>query len=68
MGEFRTRDSCYRVRIYEVSARAFIPYLNEISHLVNYVKNDGNGENRLSGQDALRDLEVIAKAYKNQIE
>jgi predicted dehydrogenase len=45
----------------------FIPYLNEISHFVNYVKNDGDSENRLSGQDALRDLEVIAKAYKNQI-
>jgi len=46
----------------------FIPYLNEISHFVNYVKIDGNCENRLSGQDALRDLEIIAKAYKNQIE
>jgi predicted dehydrogenase len=45
----------------------FIPYLNEISHFVNYIKNDDNGENRLSGQDALRDLEVIAKAYKNQM-
>jgi hypothetical protein len=47
----------------------FIPFLNEISYFVNHIKNDeGNGENRLSGQDALRDLEVIAKAYKNQIE
>jgi len=45
----------------------FIPYLNEISHFVNHVKDDGNGENRLSCQEALRDLEVIAKAYKNQI-
>jgi predicted dehydrogenase len=44
----------------------FIPYLKEISHFVDYIRND-NGENRLSGEDALRDLEVIAKAYKNQI-
>jgi predicted dehydrogenase len=44
----------------------FIPYLKEVSHFVNYVKNDDGGENRLSGEDALRDLEVIAKAYKNQ--
>jgi predicted dehydrogenase len=45
----------------------FVPYLNEISHFVNHVKNDDNGENRLSGEEALRDLEVITKAYKNQI-
>jgi predicted dehydrogenase len=44
----------------------FIPYLKEISHFVDYVQND-NGENRLSGEDALRDLEVIVTAYKNQI-
>jgi predicted dehydrogenase len=43
----------------------FIPYLSEISHFVNHIKNDG--ENQLSGEEALRDLEVIAKAYKNQI-
>jgi predicted dehydrogenase len=45
----------------------FIPYLKEVSHFVDYIRND-NGENRLSGEDALRDLEVIAKAYKNQVE
>jgi predicted dehydrogenase len=44
----------------------FTPYLKEVSHFVDYIRND-NGENRLSGEDALRDLEVIAKAYKNQI-
>jgi len=46
----------------------FIPFLNEISYFINHIKNDdGNGENILAGQDALRDLEVIAKAYKNQM-
>jgi len=45
----------------------FIPYLKEISHFVDHVKNDDNGENRLSGEEALRDLEVITKAYKNQV-
>jgi predicted dehydrogenase len=44
----------------------FIPYLQEISHFVDYIQND-DGENRLSGEDALKDLEVIAKAYKNQV-
>ncbi|MDH7607600.1 MAG: Gfo/Idh/MocA family oxidoreductase [Candidatus Bathyarchaeota archaeon] len=45
----------------------FIPYMKELSHFVDWV-NDDNKENRLSGENALRDLEVIAKAYKNQIE
>jgi len=45
----------------------FVPYLNEISHFVNHVKNDGSGENQLSGEEALKDLEVITKAYRNQI-
>ncbi|MEM3551481.1 MAG: Gfo/Idh/MocA family oxidoreductase [Candidatus Bathyarchaeia archaeon] len=45
----------------------FIPYLKELSRFVDYV-NDDNKENRLSGEDALRDLEAIARAYKNQIE
>ncbi|MGQ9539442.1 MAG: Gfo/Idh/MocA family protein, partial [Candidatus Bathycorpusculaceae bacterium] len=44
----------------------FIPYLKELSHFVDYI-NDYDKENWLSGEDALRDLEVIAKAYKNQI-
>jgi len=44
----------------------FIPYLKEISHFVDYIRDD-DGENRLLGEDALRDLEVIAKAYKNQV-
>jgi predicted dehydrogenase len=46
--------------------RFFIPYLKEVSHFVDYIRND-DGENRLSGEDALKDLEIIAKAYKNQI-
>jgi len=46
--------------------RFFIPYLKEVSHFVDYLRDD-DGENRLSGEDALKDLEVIAKAYKNQI-
>jgi len=44
----------------------FIPYLKEVSHFLDYIRND-NCENRLSGENALRDLEVIAKAYKNQV-
>ena len=44
----------------------YIPHLKELSYFVDYVKNDDK-ENRLSGEDALRDLEVIAEAYKNQI-
>jgi predicted dehydrogenase len=46
--------------------RYFLPHLKEISHFIECINGDGE-ENRLSGQDALRDLEVIAKAYKNQI-
>jgi predicted dehydrogenase len=45
----------------------FIPYLKEIAHFVNHIKNNDDGENRLSGEDALRDLEVITMGYKNQI-
>jgi predicted dehydrogenase len=45
----------------------FVPYLKEIAHFVNHVKNDGSDENRLSGEEALRDLEVITKAHKSQI-
>lgn len=45
----------------------FTPYLKEISHFVNCI-NDNNNESRLSGEDALKDLEAIAEAYKNQIE
>jgi predicted dehydrogenase len=44
----------------------FIPYLREISHFVNHI-NNCDDENMLSGEDALKDLEVIAKAYKKQI-
>jgi len=46
--------------------RYFIPYLREISHFIDYI-NNCNDENRLSGEDALKDLEAIAKAYKKQI-
>ena len=45
----------------------FIPYLRELSHFIDRINDDGK-ENRLSGEDALKDLEVIIKAYKNQIE
>ncbi|MEM3823751.1 MAG: Gfo/Idh/MocA family oxidoreductase [Candidatus Bathyarchaeia archaeon] len=44
----------------------FTPYLKEISHFVDCINND-NEESKLSGEDALKDLEAIAKAYKNQI-
>ncbi|MGB9693834.1 MAG: Gfo/Idh/MocA family protein [Fervidobacterium sp.] len=46
--------------------RFFIPYLNELSHFVDFI-NGYNNENRLSVEDALRDLEAITKAYKNPI-
>jgi predicted dehydrogenase len=48
--------------------RFFIPYLEELSYFINYIKNDDIDENRLSGENALRDLGAIAKAYTNQIE
>lgn len=44
----------------------FVPYLKELAHFVDYI-NGCNGENILSGENALSDLDVIAKAYKNQI-
>lgn len=44
----------------------FKPYLKELMHFVDYL-NDDNSANILSGEDALRDLEVIAKAYENPI-
>ena len=43
----------------------FKPYLKEISHFINYI-SDSN-EKQLIGEDALKDLEIIEKAYKNQI-
>ncbi len=42
----------------------FIPYLKEVSHFINCIKND---QAQLSGEDALKDIETIARAYKNQI-
>ncbi|MEM2506753.1 MAG: Gfo/Idh/MocA family oxidoreductase [Nitrososphaeria archaeon] len=46
----------------------FIPYLKEISHFIDFINsNSDNKESRLSGEDALRDLEVIAKAYENRM-
>jgi len=45
----------------------FIPYLKELSYFIDNI-NSYNDENLLSGEDALKDLEVIAKAYKNLIE
>jgi len=44
----------------------FTPYLKEISHFVDCINND-NEESKLSGEDALKDLEAIAKAYKNHV-
>ncbi|MEM2292356.1 MAG: Gfo/Idh/MocA family oxidoreductase [Nitrososphaeria archaeon] len=44
----------------------FIPYLKEISYFVDCIRED-NDKGILSGEDALKDLEVIAKAYSNQI-
>ncbi|MEM1540971.1 MAG: Gfo/Idh/MocA family oxidoreductase, partial [Candidatus Bathyarchaeia archaeon] len=46
--------------------RYHIPHLREISYFVDVV-NDDDEENILSGEDALEDLELITKAYKNQI-
>ncbi|MEM1582429.1 MAG: Gfo/Idh/MocA family oxidoreductase [Candidatus Bathyarchaeia archaeon] len=45
----------------------FIPYLKELSYFIDCINGYSN-EDRLSGEDALKDLEVISKAYKNQIE
>lgn len=45
----------------------FIPYLEEIWHFVNSIGKDDAEESKLSGEDALKDLEAIAKAYKSQI-
>lgn len=46
--------------------RFFVPYLKELLHFIDWIKSDIK-ENRLSVEDALSDLEVIVKAYKNQI-
>ncbi len=42
----------------------FIPYLKEVSHFITCIKND---QAQPSGEDALKDLETIARAYENQI-
>jgi predicted dehydrogenase len=44
----------------------FVPFLKELSHFIDCINHDE--ENQLSGEDALRDLEVIVEAYKHQIE
>ncbi|MHA1833162.1 MAG: Gfo/Idh/MocA family protein [Candidatus Baldrarchaeia archaeon] len=44
----------------------FIPYSKELSHFIDCINNNDK-ENQLSGEDALRDLEIIVKAYRNQI-
>ena len=44
----------------------FIPYLKELSHFINYINS--KNEDQFLGEDALKDLEVIDKAYKSQIE
>jgi len=43
----------------------FIPYLREISHFINTIKEDADP--MPSGNDALNDLKVIAKAYRSQV-
>jgi len=43
----------------------FIPYLKEVSHFVHCIKEDTQPSS--SGEDALKDLEAITEAYKNQI-
>ena len=43
----------------------FTPYLEEVSHFVRCIKEDIQPSP--SGEDALKDLEVIEQAYKNQI-
>ena len=43
----------------------FIPYLKEVSHFVHCIKEDIQPSP--SGEDALKDLETITRAYKNQI-
>lgn len=44
----------------------FVPYLKELSYFVDCI-NSYNSESQLSSEHALKDLEVIAKAYKNQM-
>jgi len=43
----------------------FTPYLEEVSHFVRCIKEDTQPSP--SGEDALKDLETITRAYKNQI-
>jgi predicted dehydrogenase len=43
----------------------FIPYLKEVSHFVRCINEDIQPSP--SGEDALKDLETITQAYKNQI-
>jgi len=43
----------------------FVPYLEEVSHFVNCINEDTQPSP--SGEDALKDLETITSAYKNQI-
>lgn len=45
----------------------YTPYLKEISYFIDCI-NYYNKDNCLSGEDALKDLEIIAKAYENKIE
>jgi myo-inositol 2-dehydrogenase/D-chiro-inositol 1-dehydrogenase/scyllo-inositol 2-dehydrogenase (NAD+) len=42
-----------------------LPYLCEEQHFVNSIQNDRNPEP--SGQDAVRDLELIYRAYRNSV-
>ncbi|MCK4483010.1 hypothetical protein KAU55_07255, partial [Candidatus Bathyarchaeota archaeon] len=43
----------------------FAPYLEEVSHFIHYIQKDLQPSP--SGDDALKDLETITRAYKNQI-
>lgn len=47
--------------------RFFMPYLKELSYFISLIKDDASNDHQLSGESALKDLEVIVKAYENQI-
>ena len=47
------------------TSKFFKPYLEELSHFVDCIKRDDDP--LTSGDDALRDLEIIARAYNNSL-
>lgn len=54
--------------IFDKTPKFFVPYLKELSYFIDCICHDYDRENLLSGEDALRDLNIIDRAYKNQIE